>query len=57
MLLTLTKDGNKIVKINAHKILPDFLANYNAPNPPQKLVNLYIHLLDHSINQMFGTDA
>lgn len=30
----MTKDGNKIVKIAAHKIIPEFLANYNSQNAP-----------------------
>ena len=56
-MLFLTKDTNKIVKITAHKIIPEFLANYNASNPPEKLVNMYIHLMDHSINELFNRDG
>jgi hypothetical protein len=27
-LLIFTKDGNKIVKVSAFKVIPEFLANY-----------------------------
>jgi hypothetical protein len=57
MLLHMTKDGNKIVKINAHKILPEFLASYNAPNPPDKLITMYIHLMDNEVNSMMSRDG
>lgn len=34
ILLNFTKDGNKIVKIAAFKIIPEFLANYNNLKVP-----------------------
>lgn len=50
LLLNFTKDGNKIVKISAFKIIPEFIANYNSPKIPEKLVDIYVNLIDHEIN-------
>ena len=33
-LINFTKDGNKIVKISAFKIIPEFIANYNSDKVP-----------------------
>jgi len=41
-----------MVKIAAYKTIPEFLANYNSPNVPEKLVNLYIHLIDSEANDL-----
>lgn len=56
-MIHLTKDGNKIVKIAAHKIIPEFLANYNSPQAPEKLVTLYIHLVDNEINSLVNREG
>ena len=34
VLMGLTKDSSKMVKIAAYKTIPEFLANYNSPNVP-----------------------
>jgi hypothetical protein len=34
LLFHFTMDGNKLVKIAAFKILPEFLAKYGSKNPP-----------------------
>jgi hypothetical protein len=47
LLINFTRDGNKIVKIAAFKIIPEFIANYNSSKVPEKLVDIYIHLIDH----------
>jgi len=38
ILLNFTKDGNKIVKIAAFKIIPEFIANYGSSKVPEKIV-------------------
>lgn len=34
ILISFTKDGNKIVKIAAFKTIPEFIANYNSSKVP-----------------------
>ncbi len=50
LLLAFTKDGNRIVKVAAFKIIPEFLANYESHEVPMKLFEIYLSLLDHQIN-------
>ncbi len=45
------------MKIAAHKIIPEFLANYNSAEVPEKLVNMYIHLMDNDINNLTSRDG
>jgi serine/threonine-protein phosphatase 4 regulatory subunit 1 len=34
LLLNFIKDGNKMVKISAYKVVPEFIANYNSSKVP-----------------------
>lgn len=56
LLLNFTKDGNKIVKISAFKIIPEFIANYNSPKIPEKLVDIYVNLIDNEINHSLNRE-
>lgn len=47
---TFLKDGNKFVRIAAHKALPEFLAKYGDKNVPEKLFDYYVKLIDLDIN-------
>jgi hypothetical protein len=51
-LLSFTKDGNKIVKVSAFKVIPEFLANYESITMPDKLMEIYLKLMDHEINSL-----
>ena len=46
------KDGNKIVKVSAYKIIPEFLANYESEQMPSKLMEIYLKLMDHEVNSL-----
>jgi hypothetical protein len=57
-MLSLLKDGNKLVKINAHKILPlyvsclDFSHTHNSEDLSYKLLDQYFKLIDSDVNNM-----
>lgn len=50
LLFHFTMDGNKLVKIAAFKILPEFLAKYGSKNPPEQLLTVYLNLIGNEIN-------
>lgn len=49
-LLNLLKDGNKFVRIAAHKVVPEFVAKYNDKNVPKAIFDVYVSLIDLDIN-------
>jgi hypothetical protein len=51
-LIDLTKDTNKMVKLSAYKVIPEFLANYDSENIPEKLIQIYVNLIDDDINRL-----
>ena len=49
-MMNLLKDGNKFVRIAAHKALPEFIAKFGSKDVPDKLFDYYVSLIDLDIN-------
>jgi hypothetical protein len=49
-LLTFLKDGNKFVRIAAHKAVPQFIAKYGDSSVPKPIFDVYLSLIDSDIS-------
>jgi hypothetical protein len=52
LLLGLTKDGHKVVRLTACKAVPEFLGKYGGGELPETLLKFYLDLPDHEINKI-----